>query len=335
MSADEAFDNLLAKNELTIPVVRRRGETSTGVLERPAPAGDALRVETLLADEPSDYHPGDDGYELEERPRGLYDRPTVTDLEPVDDVSSACDHGARILGRDADGDIDEADKPLPAGSVLGQDSVLGLARRVRRFSYVPLGCMEGFENGVREMVASLVSTRPDRPSLAITSAERGEGRTELAIRIALAIAKRVGSRVLLADFDIRKPRAGTRLGVSSKYFTLSDVLRGACPLGEALIASDEDNLYVLPSRPSDRDGDEVLDNRQTAKLIDRLHSSFDFVVMDCGPAVNADAMLVCRLAGSAALAGYCGLSRAASMTEAAERIENAGARFAGVLLAGG
>lgn len=361
MSVDEAFDNLMNRNALSIPVARQAGGTDVrdaGSLNRSAPGpvpahdsgqalpGGAMRVSSLIGEEPVDYNPEYDGDTRSGVTRKVYERPTVTDLEPVseDEVDNARNHGARVLGRDAPADAAEYSDDFDGDDLRevdaydhddsGGDSGLGLARRVRRFAYLPLSGMDDFENCARELAAGLISLHPDSPSLAITSARRGEGRTELAMRLALALAKRVGYRVLLADFDIRHPQAGARLGVSSKFFTLSDVLRGSCPLGEALVVSEEDNLYVLPSRASDRDGDEVLDNRQVVGLMGQLHATFDFVVIDCGPVGQADTTILCRLAGATALAGFCGSTRVKEVHAAAKTLEEASARVSGVLLTG-
>lgn len=335
MSADEAFDNLMNKNAFAIPVAGRKSE---------APAPDqpgreqAMRVAALFDDPPADYvPPGDLARDSE---RGVYyNHPTETDLEPVEveSVDVAHRHGARILGRDAE---DDADYPPPGnqdgdGSDNALSTRLGGARRLRRFAYLPLSGMETFAADARDMLAGLAAVRPEQPSLAITSAARGEGRTELAIRLALALGRKVGYRVLLADCDVKKPNIATRLGLSSKYFTLIDVLRGSCPLAEALVMSEEDDLYVLPARATDRDGDEVLDARQVESLFEQLHSHFDLTIIDCGPAGNADALAVCRHAGATALAAYCGRGSARALRAAGRHLEAAGARVAGTLLTGG
>lgn len=269
----------------------------------------------------------------------MYNHPTETDLEPADtttdteELDSADSGGARIAGRgihvESAGGADYRE-----GNEDGGRLGLAEARRVQRFAYLPLQGMEDFEAGARDMIAKLAAGHRDRPSLAITSAMRGEGRTELAFRLALALSKRVGSRILLVDFDLRKPGVAARLGISSKYFTIVDVLRGSCRLGDALVASDEENLYVLPARANDREGDEILDSRQAETVMADMHEAFDFTVIDCPPVLYADAMIVCHLAGCTVLAGMCGFSMAGRMNQAAARLEEAGARMAGMLLTG-
>ena len=355
-SADEAFDKLLGKNALNIPVANpsaeARGASSPSVPSVPAANGsergdmsEAMRVLDLIDESGSDYSPQNYGIDDGDH---IFATPTETDLEPVEeDLGNAHRHGSRIVGRDAaDADyMPETDADIVDGYDgnrtdnsteidYGVNAELRKARRFRRFSYLPLGDMEYFENRARDVMASLASQEPDQPSLAITSPSRGDGQTEIAIRLALAMAKRVDYRVLLVDFDVRKPQIAPRLGLSSKYFTLFDVLRGSCPLGEALMVSEEDNLYVLPARASDRDGDEVLNDRQVQALMTQIHANFDFTVLSCGSADNADAAIVCRHAGATALVAYCRRTKAKALRDAAEKLSESGAQIAGMLLTG-
>lgn len=355
MTADDAFDKLVEKNALNIPVARPSSDSR--VLEKLAsiddiPAGrkkvavssEAMRVLDILdGDDPGDYSPRD--YEDDS---GAYATPTETDLEAIDgELDGAYAKGAQVLGRDVSAD-EFFEDIVEAREVSGKDtevdvvppsspgahSFLEKARRLRRFSYLPLGGMEHFETRARDIMASLSAQTPDRASLAITCVGRGSGQAELAIRLALAAAKRVDYRVLVVDFDVRKPQVAKRLGISSKYFTLADVLRGSCPLGEALTISEEDNLYVLPARAIDREGDEVLNDRQVQTLMAQMHEVFDFVVISCGPMDHADATIICRHAGATALAAFCGHSGARSLRAAADRLSEAGVNVAGLLLAG-
>lgn len=360
MNADVAFDKLIHKNALPIPVANPSAETRKGIgktAARPAavarasaPAatpesvfGKTAQVADLPDEEPGDYRPRG-GTDTVSEDQVLYVTPTETDLDAVsgadEEIDNAFIHGARIVGRDASPPEtfhETEDEYILRQAPTGYDEIdtgLDLARRARRFAYLPLEGMEEFENRSRDLMARLQSQMPDRPSLAVTGVMHGDGQAELALRLALAMAKRVDYRVLLADFNLRQPQIASRLGLSSKHFVLSDVLRGSCPLGEALILGEEDNLYVLPARASDRDGDEFFDDRQVQALMSQLHETFDFTIIACGPMDHADAAIVCRHAGHAALAAFCGVSRARPLREAAERLAEAGARVAGLVMTG-
>lgn len=337
MNADDAFGQLMRDNKLAIPVARADAFAPAAAPRRVG-GNTAVRVaDQDIYDGNTEYMP-DAAYPT----AGLSGTPTETDLEPVvdtdtdldDNVHAAVGGGAHIVGRDAEDDFqyDPLARAEPVGPI--DDAPLARAKRFRRFAQLPLKGAEDFESDAMELAVSLAALDPEKPSLLLTSSARGEGRTETAMRLALAIARRVGSRVLLADFDLKNPRIASRLGIPLNYFTINDVLRGTCPLVEALVASDEDNLYVLPSRPSDRAGDEIIEPRNTQAVLAEIHRTFEFAVLDCGPVGQSEAQILCRLAGNVAIVGFAGQTTAGRMQEAGKMAEGRGGRVAGMLLAG-
>ncbi len=354
MNADDAFKKLLRDKKLTIPLAEPAAvveQTPLPVQPKvwpgPNPAPTAMRVDSVIDGE-AEYTP------QRSETSTITSVPTETGLDPVpaaepesasaneeENLAEAYLEGASIIGRDVTPEFAETkQKRSDADARLRQPRTrirrfnLACARRVKRFAYLPVADIDEFESSAMEMAVAFAAADPDRPSLLITSGVRGEGRTELALRLALAMARRVGAKILLADFDLKNPQIAARLGIPVNYFSIAEALRGTCTLEEALLVSDEDNLYVLPARPSDRMGDEVVDNRSAANLFADIHKAFDFAVIDSGPIELSEAQIVCRHVGSAAIAGLGGSTRARRMERAAERAEASGARVAGMVLTG-
>jgi|GEM_PF-2779984 ATPases involved in chromosome partitioning len=363
MNADDAFGKLMQSNKLAIPVAKPEqpekdvAQFLDHLESAVSPAFDqndftetdfnpldSLPVTDAMDLQP-DYVPAANGEDTtDEKPEKF---PTVTDALPVLDnetdtvldhnLEDAFDEGAVIMGRDMPNPISQRLIARPEAEpepTLNGIVRLAKARRVRRFAQLPLIGADKFEAEARELCANLAAVDPQKPSLLITSSGRGQGRTELAIRLSLAMARRVGARILLIDFDLKNPRVATRLGIPMKYFALADVLHGTCPLEEALVVSEEDNLYVLPARPSDRDGDDILNTHQAENLLDSVHRAFDFVILDCGPASQSETVALCRNVGFTALAAFSGLATRGNVERTGAKLEAAGARIAGVLLAG-
>ncbi len=366
MNADDAFGKLMQSNKLAIPVAKPEqpeaeenvGEFLNHLESSVAPdfnlndftetdfsPMDSMPV-TDITDLQPDYVPAANGEDTTADKVEKF--PTVTDALPVLDnetdtvldqnLEGAFEEGAVIMGRDMPTPISQRMKARP--DVEPEPHLNGVvrlarARRVRRFAQLPLIGIDKFEAEARELCANLAAVDPHKPSLLITSTGRREGRTELALRLSLAMSRRVGARVVLIDFDLKNPRIAMRLGIPMKYFALADVLHGTCPLEEALVVSEEDNLYVLPARPSDRDGDDVLDAHQAEKLLDQVHGAFDFAILDCGPASQSETVALCRNVGFTALAAFGGFTTSSMVERTASQLETAGARIAGVLLAGG
>ncbi len=158
------------------------------------------------------------------------------------------------------------------------------------------------------------------PSLLITSACPGEGKTTTATNLAITIAKR-GRKVLLVDTDMRRPRIHEYFDID-KAKGLIGYLSGELPLEEVLHdrsdfarpRPEDDKAHVEPGElkilgcgarrvynPT-----EVLGSQKMQQLIEQLKKTFDVVIFDSPPcrfsdplilAKNVDAILVVVEAG--------------------------------------
>jgi len=134
------------------------------------------------------------------------------------------------------------------------------------------------------------------------------GKTTTAINLGTALAA-VGERVLLLDSDAQG-NASTGLGVprALRHKTLYDVLMDNLPAGQAIVKTGLPGLDLLPADP-DLSGIEVelgQTPRRSYRLRDalaplRADASYDYVLIDCPPALSlltvnamtaADAVLV-------------------------------------------
>ncbi len=128
---------------------------------------------------------------------------------------------------------------------------------------------------------------------AVTSSTENEGKTTIAVNVALSLAKS-GKSVLLIDCDIRKPTVYKTLGVpvgSDKG--IYDIVSGKFSFEEAVKYVEKYNLYLLVSGVPISDPSEVLASAATRDTILEAKKNFDFVIVDCAPAgVVADATIV-------------------------------------------
>ena len=137
---------------------------------------------------------------------------------------------------------------------------------------------------------------PEKPAknariLALANQKGGVGKTTTAISLAAALAL-LGHRVLLVDLDPQGNTTGG-LGVDkgSLGHTVYDWLLGGAPFGEIARMTE---LSFLTLAPANRDlvGAEielVAAERREYRLRDGLQSAtndYDFVVIDCPPALN-------------------------------------------------
>ncbi|XFA72755.1 polysaccharide biosynthesis tyrosine autokinase [Thermosynechococcaceae cyanobacterium Okahandja] len=120
-------------------------------------------------------------------------------------------------------------------------------------------------------------------SLAITSAQAGEGRSTIAAYIALAAAA-VGKRVLLVDANLRQPGLHQTLGIANTS-GLAELLSGALPLPEwsSLLASHAERLWVLTAGQPQQEPMSLLSAAYWHTLLHTAQAAFDLVIVDTAP----------------------------------------------------
>lgn len=118
-------------------------------------------------------------------------------------------------------------------------------------------------------------------SLAITSAAPSEGKSLVAINLAVAFA-RSGKRVLLVDADLRRPRLHKAFGLQpSEGF--SSVLIGTRQLAEVVHRTPVGNLHLLPCGVIPPNPVELLGGSGMKPALDAMFAAYDFVIFDSPP----------------------------------------------------
>lgn len=117
--------------------------------------------------------------------------------------------------------------------------------------------------------------------IAITSTQRGEGRTTVCLATAKYLSER-GLRGVVVDADFENPTLATACGLAT-YTGWGDVLRGQLPLGEALVAAIDDGMTVMPWRAADASISDLCTSQRTATSFGLLREHYDFVLLDVMP----------------------------------------------------
>lgn len=102
------------------------------------------------------------------------------------------------------------------------------------------------------------------------------------VSLALTMAQS-GTRVLLVDTDMRRPRLHKVFGIPSGGIGITTVIAGnAAPL-EAVRETPYENLYLLPCGPLPPNPAELLQAERFRHLVSELCQSFDKVIFDSPP----------------------------------------------------
>jgi len=179
----------------------------------------------------------------------------------------------------------------------------------------------------------------DRPTILITSARAGEGKTGTTARLATSFAE-AGRRVVVVDLDLRKPGIHHVFGTANDQ-GVSDVLLDEGALSDCLqfvqlqgpAAAHGRGLYVLTSGPSVPNPTELLDTRRTSRLLDTLAHQADIVLVDAPPVLPvADSLVIGKVVGGAILVIEAGRTPIGEIEQAKDALIRAQTRLLGVVV---
>ena len=123
-------------------------------------------------------------------------------------------------------------------------------------------------------------------TLIISSASPGEGKSFTACNLALSQAQLAGKRVLLADFDFRRPSIERVFGLPEGP-GVTDYLVGSAKLSEIFVRIADTNLYVLRAGSSVSNPLELLNLKVCRSLVEALRDHFDWAILDSPPLLFA------------------------------------------------
>ena len=162
----------------------------------------------------------------------------------------------------------------------------------------------------RAVRTNLLFSRPDDPpkSLLVTSAAPGEGKSTTVVNLGVVLAAG-GSRVLLVDTDMRRPRLHHVFGIGNERGLTNLIVGDGTP--ETLVQKTEvPGLFLLPSGPIPPNPAELLGSGAFQAVAKQLIGGFDRVIFDSPPVIavtdpavlasSVDAVLLVAKAGGTA-----------------------------------
>jgi capsular exopolysaccharide synthesis family protein len=136
----------------------------------------------------------------------------------------------------------------------------------------------------------------------ITSTYQGEGKTSVAVNLAIATAQ-LGHKVLLIDGDFRRPVVAKIFGLESKPgFTdvilgnykwndvvrsMSDLIIGEMGIDDVTRTPGLENLFILASGTKADSPAELIGARVTGEIMREMRDAYDFVIVDAPPVLAA------------------------------------------------
>ena len=133
--------------------------------------------------------------------------------------------------------------------------------------------------------------------ISLINQKGGVGKTTTSINLSASLAL-LDKKVLMVDLD-PQCNATTGIGINKGDIEKSvyNVLNGTCKIEEAILKTRYKNLYVLPANlnlagidieisEKSRVDNTFLKQEQLKNSIDRIKDSFDYIIIDCPPALG-------------------------------------------------
>ncbi|RBY74808.1 hypothetical protein DQ239_18620 [Blastococcus sp. TF02-09] len=167
--------------------------------------------------------------------------------------------------------------------------------------------------------------------IVVTSSVPGEGKSTLAVNLGTALAQS-GSRVILVEADLRRPRVTRYMGLVSGA-GLTNVLAGTADLAEVTQPWGDGKLSVLAAGPMPPNPSELLGSEHMRALLEELRQEHDFVVIDTPPLLPVtDAAVLSVAADGCLITTRHGVTRREQLAEASSVLARIDARLLGVVL---
>jgi capsular exopolysaccharide synthesis family protein len=181
-------------------------------------------------------------------------------------------------------------------------------RRTRRGRRADIDWMKAFVEAPFQYQEAFLSLRTNIKFLSasneckkiiITSSVPGEGKTSVAVNLALALSA-ANSTVALVDADLRKPRIHHCLRISGgTTMGLTNILQDKDNLSKGCVRRnvDKKGLSVIPCGVIPPNPTELLGSPRMELLIKALGESYDYVIIDTAPvSIVTDAAVLSQFA---------------------------------------
>ena len=133
----------------------------------------------------------------------------------------------------------------------------------------------------------------DVKTILVTSALPSEGKTTVAVNLALSLARKE-RKVFLVDADLRNPSVASQLGITDCEAGFVDILTGKATVREAAKPYGSlKTLIVIPGGKANSDPTELLSSSMMKNVVEGLRATADYVIFDTPPsAVVSDAATI-------------------------------------------
>ncbi|WP_298744261.1 polysaccharide biosynthesis tyrosine autokinase [uncultured Microbacterium sp.] len=169
------------------------------------------------------------------------------------------------------------------------------------------------------------------PAYVITSAGPGEGKSTTAANLAITFAE-AGSRVVLVDGDLRRPRVADYFGIEGGV-GLTDVLVGRAEVADVVQHWGRAALFLLPAGTIPPNPAELLGSPAMTELMAALKTAFDVIIVDAPPVLLVtDAAVISRATDGVLLVAAAAATTRPRLASAVQSITSVGSKVLGTVV---
>ena len=182
----------------------------------------------------------------------------------------------------------------------------------------------------RSLRTSLMYSMPDQDldTLMVTSAGPSEGKSTTIVNLGTTLASN-GIKVVLVDFDLRKPSIHKIIGKSRAPGVTDALISGSIAVSNNVA----DNFTVITAGTATPNPTEMLESQSCRNLITHLRKQFDVVLFDAPPVMGlADALVVSQYSKNMLMVVDMCMSNKDSMKGALRRLERVNASLVGMVV---
>lgn len=207
----------------------------------------------------------------------------------------------------------------------------GKARRGRAYRWLLHRPRSSYASAIQSLAAALRSGPTPPRMLLVTSSLPEEGKTTLAVSLAVSMAQ-MGAKVLLVDGDFRHPGVHREIGLRPRLGVV-ELAQGEAGLEEAVAHERSVGLDVLPMAKIAANPGALINGRDFPERLRELRERYDLVIVDSAPVLGMpESRLLAAMADQVVLAVRWGSTGRNTAKHTVRELLDSGARIAGVVL---
>ena len=198
---------------------------------------------------------------------------------------------------------------------------------------------------------NFIMEKNDYSTLLVSSSISGEGKTTVAVNLALSMSQ-IGLNTLLVESDLRRPKISEMFGIdkgegitdcilkrdsAEKYIkNINDLLMGR--LSKSAIKQDISGLEylnILTAGKHIENPSEIIADKNFSHMIEELENNYDIVIFDSAPIIQAtDSSILSTKVDATMLVYYQGKISRNTLKRTSEQVERLDANIIGVTVNG-